>query len=127
MLKYLLYWLPLIIVAFSNAMLRETVLLKFMNEFRAHQWSTLTLIIFCSVYTWFVFPKLQIVNSGQAFTVGILWVILTVIFEFALGRMTKKSWSYLLENYNLMEGKLWPVFLICLFLLPFICYRLKST
>lgn len=127
MVKYLLFWLPLIVVAFGNAMLRETVLLKLMNEFRAHQWSTVTLIIFCFVYTWFIFPKLQIVSTGQAFTAGAMWMMLTVMFEFALGRMTNKSWSYLLENYNLMEGKLWPVFLFCLLLSPFICFQIKQS
>lgn len=124
--KYFLYWLPMIGIAFANAALRQLVLIKHMNELKAHQLSTVTLIIFSTIYVTFIFPYLSVQNGKQALLIGLFWVVLTVLFEFSLGRLTKKSWAYLLQDYNLAAGHIWPVFLFCLFLLPFIFYLLKK-
>lgn len=124
--KYLLFWLPMIVIAFANATLRQLLFIKSMGEIKAHQLSTITLIIFCSIYVWFVFPFLHIQHFRQALMIGLVWVLLTVAFEFLLGRLTNKSWSYLLDNYNLGSGHIWPVFLIWLLFLPYICYYIRN-
>jgi len=125
-IKHFLFWLPMIVLAFANATLRELVLIKHFSEFRAHQLSTITLIILCSVYVWFVFPLLNIQNSKQAFIIGFVWMLLTVAFEFSLGRLTNKSWAYLLRDYNLFAGRIWLLFLVCLFILPYLFYILRN-
>jgi hypothetical protein len=119
--KHFLFWLPMIVLAFANATLRELVLIKHFSEFRAHQLSTITLIILCSVYLWFVFPLLNIQNSKQAYIIGFVWMLLTVAFEFSLGRLTNKSWSYLLRDYNLFAGAFGCSFLF-VFLFCRICF-----
>ena len=125
-IKYFLLWLPIIAIAFANAALRELIFLKHFSEFQAHQLSTITLIILCSVYVWLVSPALNIQNNKQAFLIGFLWVLLTVAFEFSLGRLTNKSWEYLLRDYNIFAGRIWLLFLITLFLLPYVFYALKN-
>jgi hypothetical protein len=125
-IRDVLLWLPMIVLALANATLRELVFIKHFSEFRAHQLSTITLIILCSIYIWFVFPLLNIQNSKQALLIGFVWVLLMVVFEFSLGRLTNKSWEYLLRNYNLFAGRIWLLFLLCLFILPYICYLIKK-
>ena len=125
-IKYFLLWLPMIAIAFANAALRELIFLKHFSEFQVHQLSTITLIILCSVYVWLVSPALNIQNNKQAFLIGFLWVLLTVAFEFSLGRLTNKSWEYLLRDYNIFAGRIWLLFLITLFLLPCVFYTLKN-
>ncbi len=125
-IKHFLLWLPMIAIAFANATLRELVLIKHFSEYSAHQLSTITLIILCSVYVWFVFPVLNIQNSKQALLIGFIWVLLTVGFEFTLGRLTNKSWEYLFRDYNLFAGRIWLLFLFCLFILPYLLYTLKN-
>lgn len=122
--KYFLFWLPMIVIAFANATLRQLVFIKYMDELRAHQVSTITLIILSSIYVAFIFPFLNVENSRQALQAGFVWVVLTVLFEFTLGRLTKKTWAYLLQDYNIAAGHIWPVFLLCLFILPYVCYWL---
>jgi hypothetical protein len=124
--KLILLWLPMIVIAFVNAALRELVFIKQYSELRAHQLSTLTLIVFCSVYTWFIFPQLNIQHSQQALLAGFVWVVLTVLFEFSLGRLTNKSWEYLLENYNIAAGRIWSIFLLCLLLMPYVLYSIRN-
>src|SRR5687767_7375246 len=117
----------MILIAFANATLRELFFIKHFSELRSHQFSTITLIILCIIYVWFVFPLLKIQTIQQCFLVGIAWVLLTVAFEFTLGRLTNKSWDYLLRDYNLVAGRIWLIFLICLFLLPYIVYVIKNS
>jgi hypothetical protein len=124
--KYFLLWLPMIVVAFANATIRQLIFVKYFNDLRSHQLSTLTLIILCSVYAFFIFPLLHIRNAKQALTIGFIWVVLTAIFEFSLGRVTKKSWSTLLEQYDLTSGHIWPIFLFSLLLLPCLFYMLRK-
>jgi hypothetical protein len=126
-IKHFLLWLPMIAIAFVNATFRELVFLKYYSEFRAHQLSTITLIILCSLYVWFVFPLLSIQNAKQALLVGFVWVLLTVAFEFSLGRLTNKSWEYLSRDYHLFAGRMWLLFLVCLLLLPFVFYTLRQN
>jgi hypothetical protein len=64
-------------------------------------------------------------NAKQALTIGSMWVIFTVIFEFSLGRLTGKSWSILFEQYHVASGQLWPIFLIGLLVLPSVLYAFK--
>lgn len=123
-IKHFLLWLPMIAIAFANATLRELVFTKRFSEILSHQLSTLTLILFCAVYVRMVFVQLDIGSAKQALMIGFVWMMMTVIFEFTLGRLTNKSWEYLLQNYNILTGHIWPVFLLALFLLPYLFYVL---
>ncbi|WP_347158700.1 hypothetical protein [Pontibacter chitinilyticus] len=125
--KHFILWLPMIVLAFANATLRQLVLVKQFDELRAHQLSTVTLIILCAAYVWFVFPLLAFHSAREALFVGAIWVVLTVLFEFSLGRLTKHSWSYLLQDYNLSAGHIWPLFLLCLLLLPYVYFKIKGA
>lgn len=125
-IKYILYWLPMILIAFANATLRELVIVRYFNEFLSGQLSTITLIVFCGIYIWLILPYLNILNSGEAFLIGIVWVVLTMAFEFTLGRLTNKSWAELFREYNLFAGNLWSLFLLCLFILPYLFYIIRN-
>lgn len=98
---------------------------KYFSELRAHQYSTLLLCFLCAVYIWIVYPLLHIRNTNQALFIGVAWAILTVIFEFSLGRMTGKSWYFLFRDFNLTEGRLWTVFVLFLTLLPLLYFVIK--
>jgi hypothetical protein len=125
-ITYFLLWLPMIILAFANATLRELVLKKHVSDLHAHQLSTLTLIVLCSIYVSFVFPLLNVQYTKQAFLIGFIWVLLTVAFEFSLGRLTNKSWQFLFQDYNLFAGRIWLLFLLVLLLLPYLFYYFKK-
>jgi hypothetical protein len=125
-IKPFLLWLPMILIAFANATLRELVFIKHYSEFRAHQLSTITLISLCSIYVWFVFPMLDIKNSKQAFLIGFVWVLLTVAFEFSVVSVTNQSWEYLFRDCNLFAGRIWLLFLFSLFLLPCLVHVIRN-
>ena len=124
--RYFLLWLPMIALAFANAALRELVLARRFSDLRAHQLSTITLMIFCMIYITLIFPVLRLENKTQALLAGVMWMVLTVLFEFSLGRLLMRSWTELLQQYNLTSGHIWPVFLLCLLLLPFLLYSIRQ-
>jgi hypothetical protein len=125
-IKQFLFWLPMIVLAFVNATLRELVFVKHFTMLAAHQLSTITLMLLCSAYTWWVYPKLHLQSAKEALTTGVVWMLLTVVFEFSLGRFTGKSWDLHLQDYNLFAGRIWLVFLFCLSMLPYVVYSVKS-
>jgi len=124
--EFFIFWIPMIVIAFANATFRQLVFIKHTSELRAHQYSTLTLIVLCAIYAWLIFTHLKIQSLGQAFICGGLWVFLTVIFEFTLGLLSGKSISYLLKDYDLMNGRMWSFFLLWLFILPALNYLVRK-
>jgi len=56
-----------------------------------------------------------------------MWVVLTVIFQFSLGLFVKRSRKSLLQDYNLIAGRIWLLFLFYLSVLPYVCYILKNN
>lgn len=125
LLRTFLLWLPMIVIAFANAAFRETVITKKLSELRTQQLSTLTLTLLISLYVWFIYPFLKINAATDAFWIGMIWVILTVIFEFSLGRILKQSWTNLFNQYDILSGNIWLVFILCLFFLPYWVYLIK--
>lgn len=69
--KYFLLWLPIVLLAFGNAAIREIALTKYFSELRAHQYSTLLLCFLCAAYIWIIYPFLHIQNTNEALIIGV--------------------------------------------------------
>lgn len=67
-------------------------------------------------------------SSRQRLYIASLWLLLTVTFEFTFGHYGGgKSWAELLDNYNVLKGRLWPAVLANLVAAPFIWrYRIGN-
>ena len=126
-LRYFVAWFPIIILALANASLREAVYRRYVGELAAHQVSTLTLGLLVGTYVWVLSRHLKLQSPGQAVGVGLMWLVMTVIFETALGRyVSGNPWSQVLRDYNLLEGRVWPLFLLWLTVSPYVFYRIKD-
>lgn len=122
MLKtYSLLWLGLLALAFINAAIRELGYKKHVSELSAHQISTVTGCIFATIFTCFVTRIWHINSYSDSIKIGIIWVVLTFTFETTMVLVfMKKDVAFLLSSYNILEGQLWPVFLLWMGLLPVI-------
>jgi hypothetical protein len=126
-LKYFLVWAPIVILGIGNAVIRQVVYAGYMSELAAHQISTLTLIILYAAYAWVVLSYLKLSSRSQAVAVGLMWMVLTVLFEFGLGHyVLGDSWGNLLHAYNLLEGRVWGLFILSVGLAPYVIYRIKA-
>jgi hypothetical protein len=126
-LKYFIAWFPIVILAFANATVRETVYKRYVSELAAHQVSTLTMCVLVGLYVWTLSRYLKLQSSGQAIGVGLMWLMMTVLFETVLGRyVLRNPWSQVLQDYNVLEGRVWPLALLWVTLSPYVFYRLKA-
>jgi hypothetical protein len=114
----------MIFIGILNGILRETTYGKYTNELRAHQISTLTGIIFFSLYIGLIVHLWGLESSTQALAIGAIWLLFTVAFEFLFGHyVARHSWEKLLADYNLLAGRIWILVLIGIAIAPFLFYR----
>ena len=126
-LIYVSSWIGLVVLAILNAAVRQKGYGHFISELSAHQISTFIFVILIGVYTYFIAGVFALHSSGQALLVGGIWLIMTICFEFIFGHyIMGHSWSKLLHDYNIIQGRLWVVVLIWTLLAPYTIYRLRS-
>jgi hypothetical protein len=72
MKKYLIFWLPMVVLGMVNGFFRGLVLNKYFEEPTARQLSTGTLIILLTVYVYLIFERLNIRSGREAnsFSIG---------------------------------------------------------
>ena len=127
MIKYALAWLAMPIIGIINGTIRQYGYKQALGELRAHQVSTVTGIILFAIYIWALTRWWKIESSAQAIAIGVMWLVLTVAFEFLFGHyVMKHPWSRLLHDYNILEGRLWLLVLLFVVIAPYIFYKLSS-
>ena len=127
MLKYVLAWLPLVMIAMVNGALREGLYGKYLGELRAHQVSTVSGVLLFGVFIWALVRFRRPESSKQAITIGLIWLGLTVAFEFIfMHYVAGRSWDVLLHDYNIFAGRVWVVVLVWVTVAPYVFYRLQK-
>jgi len=127
MWKYVLAWFPMVAIAIANGVLREFWYGQHLSELAAHQLSTLTAVILFGVYIWFVVRFWQPTSKAQAIIVGLLWLVMTIAFEFLFGHFVAgHTWERLLHDYNLLTGRVWPLVLIWVAVTPYLFFRMSK-
>ena len=128
MTRYVLAWVPMLVIAVANGALRQAAFAKVMPELRAHQLSTLTGSVLIGVFIWFVIRTWPPSSNLQALLIGLVWLFLTVAFEFFMGLvLAHRSLSQVLHDYNLLAGRVWVLFLIWLAVAPWAFFRLRNA
>jgi len=124
LLRYFYAWFGMLLIAFANGTLRQLGYGPFMGELLAHQLSSFTLIIFFVLYFSTLHRRWPVSTEREAWFVGILWLILTVGFEFGFGHFVSNNpWSKLLHDYNVVEGRLWSLVLLAILVGPWLIHR----
>jgi hypothetical protein len=127
LLKSIVVWLIFILAESLNGMMRILWLIPAWGDVLAHQISfVIGTLLILAIAILFV-PWLQIRRLFPLLTVGILWALLTLAFEIALGYMIfGYSWEQIMADYNLRQGGLMPFGLAWLALSPAIAARIRG-
>lgn len=124
MLHYLLAWIPMLAIAIGNGALRQAVFAKRMPELHAHQLSTLTGAVLIGAFIWLVVHVWPPASDHEAIIIGLVWLLLTVAFEFFMGLvLLKQSLAKVLGDYHLFAGRVWLLFLAWLTLAPWLFFH----
>jgi hypothetical protein len=111
--RALAVWLILLALAFANGAVREVWILPKAGELRGHALSSVTLCLAIMLLSWFAIPWIGPLSSRQAWTIGGLWVVLTLAFEFLAGHYVfGNPWSRLLADYNVFRGRIWVLVIV---------------
>lgn len=112
-------WLLLLLIAIINGAFRETMLTPRYGTSIAHPVSTLSLSVLILSAAWLTAPFVKYDSLSAAWAVGALWLCLTLAFEFLGGRfLFGKTWDVLLADYDIMNGRIWPLVLVVTLLAP---------
>ena len=124
--QYTLLWFGLAILAIINGAIRNVFFSKVLGDLKAHQISTIFLLALISIYTWVFTYFWELGSAGQALLVGLIWVCITILFEFVFGHyVVKKDWQVLFHDYNISKGRIWLFVPIWTFFAPFTFFCLN--
>ena len=127
LLKYTLAWIPMVFIGILNGVIRQFGYGRFLSELFAHQVSSVTGIILFASYVRILSTRWPLESSYQALVIGLIWLGLTVLFEFLFGHyVAKHPWSRLLHDYNILQGRLWCLVLLSITIAPYVMFRIGS-
>ena len=125
--KYVVTWLPGIVIGILNGMLREGLYRQVLNELPAHQLSGVSFVLLFGVYVWFILPWLSLSSGAEAIRCGLTWLALTVVFEFLFGHFVMgHPWERLFHDYNILEGRTWVIVLVWIAAAPAVLYGFRK-
>jgi hypothetical protein len=122
-IRAVLVWVGLLMVAILNGGFREAVLAPRLGRSVAHGVSTVMLSLFIVALGWVTTPWVGPKSLQDAWMIGSAWVVLTLAFEFLGGHFIfGKPWQTLLADYNLLAGRIWVMVLIVTLMTPVIAF-----
>ena len=120
-------WLGILLLASVNGAVRATWLIPRTGETAGRAISTIILCGLVFLVTWLTIGWIKPSSTGEALKVGILWLGLTLAFEFLVGHyVLGNPWSALLEDYDLSRGRIWIAVLIVTFFAPLWAGRVRG-
>jgi len=126
--RYVLAWVAMLGIAIANGALRQTTFGKVLPELRAHQLSTLIGSVVIGAFIWVVIQRWPPSSSREAIAIGLVWVSLTVAFEFFMGLvLLQRPLAQVLADYNVFAGRVWVLFLLWLTVAPWLFFRVRAA
>ena len=125
--RALLAWLILIAVEILHGTVRAIFLVPVVGDFRSRQIGVFSGSILILAVAYVLFPWLHTTDKRSLISVGVLWVVLTVAFEFSLGHFVfGRTWEGLASDYNFLQGGLLLIGMAVLLFAPLIAARVRE-
>jgi hypothetical protein len=127
LLRALAVWLVIVCAESVHGALRTVFLAPYVGDFRARQISVFTGSLLILLIAYLFIHWIRAGTTRALITVGFVWLVLTILFEFGLGRFVLGlSWGRLASDYDIRRGGLMVFGLILLTLSPLIAARLRG-
>lgn len=122
-LRASLLWLAFLAMAILAGTLRQFLLAPAMGDTPARAACTVLLcVLYFAAIRAFVM-RLRIDGISTRLFLGLFWSGLTLAFEFGFGLARGLSWDVMLADYNMLEGRLWPLVPLTLLAAPLLSRR----
>ena len=120
-------WLGFLAVAMVCGMIRERFLVPGLGPLAGRALGTLlvALIIFGLIYAYV--GKIKAATPVALLKLGVFWTLATMGFEFLFGHFVMgHSWESLWADYNIFQGRFWPLVLIVTLLGPLLARKIRD-
>lgn len=119
-------WLVIVLAESLHGTARVILLQPVSGDFRARQFAVFSGSLIILAISYFFVRWIRAADSFQRLAVGLLWSVLTIIFEISLGRLMNFSWERIFSDYDLTNGGLMGIGLLFMFFAPLIAAKLKD-
>jgi hypothetical protein len=127
-LRAALAWFGILILAIANGAFRQALLVPRLGEQVGHILSTLLLSVLVIGAAWLLVPWIRPLTARDTWLIGVLWVVMTVAFEFLGGHyLFRTPWERLLADYNVAQGRIWVLVLMTTLLAPVLVQALRRS
>lgn len=116
-------WFLIIPLAILNGGLRENILVKLGSIALPLSGIILSICIF--VVALLLIPKIKECKPKDYIIFGIIWFVLTNLFDLFMYISEDKGINELLNSYNFLNGNLWILVVITSFVSPIIISKIK--
>ena len=125
--KAVFIWFLLMVLAILNGTLRVAWIIPRIGLSAGLAISTLMLCALILLATWTTIRWLGPPDESKAITIGSLWLVMTLGFEFGAGHfLFKKTWSELLLDYDPSQGRIWVLVPVITFLAPWLMAKARG-
>lgn len=124
--KALLTWFLIAIAESIHGTLRERFVAPVLGDLPARQLGVLIGSVIIFTIAWATVRRINARSLAEQFRVGLLWVALTVIFEFCLGAVLGYSQERMLSDYNMAAGGFMGPGLLFMLFAPALATRVRG-
>lgn len=128
MKKYImaiLIWIMIIPIAILNGGFREYILVKLGILARPLSGIILSVCIFAVAY--FLVPKIKNCVKRDYIIFGVIWFILTNLFDLVAYIKDGGGFADLLQSYNILTGNTWLIVVLTALFAPIVVMRIKAV
>lgn len=125
-LKAAALWLAILALAIVNGVVRERFLIPALGGFAGliASGGVLSVAIFFVAFAGA--PWYGPLAPAQWLFIGLLWLLLTLVFEFGFGFARHKPLTEILGAYTFRGGNIWPLVLIVTLVAPWLAAKLRN-
>jgi len=123
--KSILIWLSIIPLAILNGGLREAFLTPQFGEFFTQIISGIILILLIFIVSFIFIPRIGKGTPKTYWRIGILWVVLTLVFETIFGLAMGNTLTELLKAYDITTGNLWLLVVLFIGIVPRLVAKIR--
>jgi hypothetical protein len=126
--RALVVWFGIMLLAIVNGAARDIVLAPRLGDLVARAVSCVTLAGVILLVAWLSLRWIEPLSMSDAWTIGMMWLAMTLAFEFLAGHyLFRTPWVTLLADYDIVAGRLWILVLAATLTSPAIAYYLARV
>ncbi|MCB1023379.1 MAG: hypothetical protein KDB79_03260 [Acidobacteria bacterium] len=119
-------WIVIILAESIHGTLRQLFLAPLTGDLQARRIAVISGSILIFAVSWIFIRWISAPSVRALFLIGLIWAVLTVLFEFVLGfYIFGFPFSRLIEDYDLSRGGLMGFGLLFMIFVPMITARLR--